>query len=52
MGPISLTNGPRSMGRQAHIMPALASMTDQIVAGIGPQVGSGSDADAAMVVAR
>lgn len=27
-------------------------MTDHIVAGIGPQVGSGSFADAAMVVAR
>lgn len=34
------------------MMPALASITDQIVAGIGPQVGSGSLADAAIVVAR
>lgn len=33
-------------------MPALASMTDHMVAGIGPHVGSGSLAEAAIVVAR
>jgi hypothetical protein len=52
MGPNRRTKGLRSMGRHAHMMPALASMTDQLVAGIGPQVGSGSLADAAIVVAR
>lgn len=52
IGPNSLTNGPRSIGRQAQTIPAFASITDHIVAGIGPQVGSGSLADAAMVVAR
>lgn len=35
----------------AQMMPVLASMTDQIVAGMGPNVGSGSLADAAIVVA-
>ncbi len=34
------------------MMPAFASITDQIVAGTGPQVGSGLFADLAMVVAR
>ena len=52
MGPNNLTKGPLSMGRHAQTMPALASITDQIVAGIGPQVGSGLLADAAIVVAR
>jgi len=52
MGPNNRRKGVRSMGRHAQTMPALASMTDQIVAGMGPQVGSGSLADAAIVVAR
>lgn len=51
-GPNKRTNGARSIGRQAQMMPAFASMTDHIVAGMGPQVGSGLLADAAMVVAR
>lgn len=51
-GPKRRTNGARSMGRQAHMIPALASITDHIVAGTGPQVGSGSFADLAIVVAR
>jgi hypothetical protein len=40
------------MGRQAHTIPAFASITDHMVAGTGPQVGSGLFADLAMVVAR
>lgn len=40
------------MGRQAQMMPVLASITDHMVAGMGPHVGSGSLADAAIVVAR
>lgn len=40
------------MGKQAQMIPVLASTTLQIVAGIGPQVGSGSLAEPAMVVAR
>jgi hypothetical protein len=52
IGPNSRTKGLRSIGRQAQTIPALASITDQIVAGIGPHVGSGSLADAAIVVAR
>jgi hypothetical protein len=51
-GPKRLTNGARSIGRQAHTIPAFASITDQTVAGTGPQVGSGSFADLAIVVAR
>lgn len=51
-GPKKRTNGARSIGRQAHTIPAFASITDHIVAGTGPQVGSGLFADRAIVVAR
>jgi len=34
------------------MMPAFASMTDHMVAGMGPRVGSGLVADLAIVVAR
>ena len=51
-GPKRRKNGARSIGRQAQMMPALASITDHIVAGMGPKVGSGFLADLAIVVAR
>lgn len=51
-GPKRRINGCRSIGRQVHMMPALGSITDHTVAGTGPQVGSGSLADIASVVAR